>query len=237
MLLLGKIMILQGVGHPISCLGVCYANDPKKGGYMTPAPALDLTTSLRGDFARRVHGVPMYSPGRHTKLSGCWHYCGQLAATPLSRGGGVGGGLWVYPCTVCRADPRGWGNGKDRADLASEGERTGFALVAGHVAVVHVPDRRVAVGVDAEVRAAVAPDVARDLLRVGDGRLRHGLAPVVEEERQESRVFVEARGRGGQQVLGVGAGATGRGGLLQFAQVHATNALVSLDEGREHLPK
>ena len=50
MLLLGKIMILQGVGHPISCLGVCYANDPKKGGYTTPAPALDLTTSLRGDF-------------------------------------------------------------------------------------------------------------------------------------------------------------------------------------------
>ena len=50
MVLLGKIMILQGVGHPISCLGVCYANDPKKGGYTTPAPALDLTTSLRGDF-------------------------------------------------------------------------------------------------------------------------------------------------------------------------------------------
>ena len=48
--LLGKIMILQGVGHPISCLGVCYANDPKKGGYTTPAPALDLTTSLRGDL-------------------------------------------------------------------------------------------------------------------------------------------------------------------------------------------
>ena len=43
-------MILQGVGHPISCLGVCYANDPKKGGYTTPVPALDLTTSLRGDF-------------------------------------------------------------------------------------------------------------------------------------------------------------------------------------------
>ena len=50
MVLLGKIMILQGVGHEISCLGVCYANDPKKGGYMTPAPALDLTTSLRGDL-------------------------------------------------------------------------------------------------------------------------------------------------------------------------------------------
>ena len=28
----GKIMILQGVGHPISCLGVCYANEPPKGG-------------------------------------------------------------------------------------------------------------------------------------------------------------------------------------------------------------
>ena len=51
MLLLGKIMILQRVGHPISCLGVCYANDPQKGGYMTPAPALDLTTSLRGDLS------------------------------------------------------------------------------------------------------------------------------------------------------------------------------------------
>ena len=43
-------MILQGVGHQISCIGVCYANDPKKGGYTMPAPALDLTTSLRSDF-------------------------------------------------------------------------------------------------------------------------------------------------------------------------------------------
>ena len=34
----------------MSCLAVCYANDPQKGGYTTPAPALDLTTSLRGDF-------------------------------------------------------------------------------------------------------------------------------------------------------------------------------------------
>ena len=60
MVLLGKIMILQGVGHPISCLGVCYANDPKKGGYMTPAPALDLTTSLRGDF--RTFGTMAPTP-------------------------------------------------------------------------------------------------------------------------------------------------------------------------------
>ena len=31
----------------------CYANDPKKEGYTTLAPALDLTTSLRGDLARQ----------------------------------------------------------------------------------------------------------------------------------------------------------------------------------------
>ena len=30
-ILLGEMMMLQGVGHPISCLGVCYANDlPKR---------------------------------------------------------------------------------------------------------------------------------------------------------------------------------------------------------------
>ena len=28
----GKITILQGVGHQILCPGVCYANDPQKGG-------------------------------------------------------------------------------------------------------------------------------------------------------------------------------------------------------------
>ena len=39
-----KMMILQGVGHPVPYLGVWYANDPKKGGYMAYAPALDLTT-------------------------------------------------------------------------------------------------------------------------------------------------------------------------------------------------
>ena len=38
------MMILQGVGHPVPYLGVSYANDPKKGGYMASAPALDLTT-------------------------------------------------------------------------------------------------------------------------------------------------------------------------------------------------
>ena len=43
-------MILQGVRHPISCLGVCDANDPPKEGCMASAPTLDVTTSLQGDF-------------------------------------------------------------------------------------------------------------------------------------------------------------------------------------------
>ena len=38
------MMILQGVRHPVPYLGVSYANDPKKGGCMAYAPALDLTT-------------------------------------------------------------------------------------------------------------------------------------------------------------------------------------------------
>ena len=32
MVLLGKIMLLQGVRHPISCLGVCHPDDPQKEG-------------------------------------------------------------------------------------------------------------------------------------------------------------------------------------------------------------
>ena len=43
------MMILQGVRRQKPYIGVCYANNPKKGGYTTLAPALDLTTSLRGD--------------------------------------------------------------------------------------------------------------------------------------------------------------------------------------------
>ena len=41
-----KIMILQGVRHPISCLGVCYMNNPKNAMCMLSGPTLDLTTSL-----------------------------------------------------------------------------------------------------------------------------------------------------------------------------------------------
>ena len=54
------MMILQGVGHPISQLGVCYTNEPKKGGYTMPAPALGLTTSLRDDLV-----------GENTLMLGC----------------------------------------------------------------------------------------------------------------------------------------------------------------------
>ena len=45
-----KRMILQGVRRQKPYIGVCYANDPKKGGYTTLVLALDLTTSLRGNF-------------------------------------------------------------------------------------------------------------------------------------------------------------------------------------------
>ena len=45
-----KMMILQGVRRQKPYIGVCYANDPQKRGYMTLALALDLPTSLRGDF-------------------------------------------------------------------------------------------------------------------------------------------------------------------------------------------
>ena len=98
MVLLGKLMILQGVGHPISCLGVCYANDPQKGGYTTPAPALDLTTSLRGDSAPLALTLsPKISHRRKTGLK---------TLGGLEGGGKGGGGLEfehaapLEPCSV-----------------------------------------------------------------------------------------------------------------------------------------
>ena len=46
-----KMMILLRVRHLISCLGVCYVNDPQEGGGdMVSTPGLDLTTSFRRDF-------------------------------------------------------------------------------------------------------------------------------------------------------------------------------------------
>ena len=100
MVLLGKIMILQGVGHPISCLGVCYANDPQKGGYTTPAPALDLTTSLRGDFF-----VGSFSTMDFGKLSHCTVICQLMYPGRFPK--------WVHYCTykmgtLLRAPEKGY---------------------------------------------------------------------------------------------------------------------------------
>ena len=46
-------------------LGSFYVNDPKKGGYTTPTPTLDLTTSVRGDWyftMGSVKGAPLSDP-------------------------------------------------------------------------------------------------------------------------------------------------------------------------------
>ena len=48
--LIGGSFLVLGVRRQKPYIGVCYANDPQKGGYTMLAPALDLTTSLRGDF-------------------------------------------------------------------------------------------------------------------------------------------------------------------------------------------
>ena len=46
---------LQGVRHPISCLGVCYANDPQKGGCTASAPyALFEVISIVADARRKA---------------------------------------------------------------------------------------------------------------------------------------------------------------------------------------
>ena len=57
-------MILQGVGHPVPYLGVWYANDPKKGGYMAYAPALDLTTLFEVIFPHQLCPHLNLSPNR-----------------------------------------------------------------------------------------------------------------------------------------------------------------------------
>ena len=98
MLLLGKIMILQGVGHPISCLGVCYANDPKKGGYMTPAPALDLTTSLRGDFQTKILSIwSVHTLHGEKKFGTFGAKCGTDLLNNLGLLQGGGGSKSEYP--------------------------------------------------------------------------------------------------------------------------------------------
>ena len=48
------MMILQGVGHPVPNLEVSYAKDPKKGGCMAYAPALDLTTLFEVILSKNI---------------------------------------------------------------------------------------------------------------------------------------------------------------------------------------
>ena len=63
-------MILQGVRRQKPYIGICYANNPKKGGYTTLAPALDLTTSLRGDLCSCAFGANIRSYTKQRALHG-----------------------------------------------------------------------------------------------------------------------------------------------------------------------
>ena len=82
-----KIMILQGVRHPISCLGVCCVNDSRKEGCMASEPALDLTTSLLGYFM--ANSPATRAPGQDSAPSApSW---GQmLGAPPIMLGAPMG---------------------------------------------------------------------------------------------------------------------------------------------------
>ena len=68
-------MILQGVRHLVPYLGVSYANDPQKGGYMAYAPALDLTTLFEVIFGfwklRRI-SLLRWAPRRLGGGGGGW---------------------------------------------------------------------------------------------------------------------------------------------------------------------
>ena len=90
-------MILQGVGHPVPYLEVSYANDPKKGGYMAYAPALDLTTRFEVIYTQRAcsswenlsHSLP---PDCTSKCTPCRGWCPPLQKAfcpPQKRDGGV----------------------------------------------------------------------------------------------------------------------------------------------------
>ena len=85
-----KMMILQGFRRPKPCVAVCYANDPKKRGDTTPAPVLDLTTSLRGDLARSFKGWGVQGGG------GGWdppHTPQPPVGAELLKGAWGGGGV------------------------------------------------------------------------------------------------------------------------------------------------
>ena len=50
MILSPKMMILHGVRHPISWIGICYAHGPQKVGVNGTRIVLDVATSLQGEF-------------------------------------------------------------------------------------------------------------------------------------------------------------------------------------------
>ena len=57
-------------------MGYATRMTPKKGGFSTPVPALDLTTSLRGDFAKLVFTIKLTfrcesNVSQHMVLGGC----------------------------------------------------------------------------------------------------------------------------------------------------------------------
>ena len=87
-----KMMILQRVGRQKPYIGVCYANDPKKGGYTTLAFALDPTTSLRCDFLRHLRGLVFPMPFGHMRV-------------PCSGGGDCNGGRGsLYKTSTLKAE-------------------------------------------------------------------------------------------------------------------------------------
>ena len=96
-----KMMILPGVGHPIPQLRVCYANNPKNGGYTAPAP--DLTTSLRGDFINHLTPqlqTPCKGSTKSRKMARSWACC-NFNTLPL--GPQLSCGSFLTPCVCASA--------------------------------------------------------------------------------------------------------------------------------------
>ena len=85
-------MILQGVGHPVPYLGVLYANDPKKEGYMVYAPVLDLTTLFEVILPHAVCREKILRCLRCQQLSPKKISKGKKAGTRTFGGSGGGGG-------------------------------------------------------------------------------------------------------------------------------------------------
>ena len=95
------MMVLQCVTHRKPYIGLCSANNRRRGGEMTLAPWLDLKTSLGDDFqvspkphATAIFGLSegpwhgRYGPsGHYVGPHGC-PYCHQMVNQALPRGNG-----------------------------------------------------------------------------------------------------------------------------------------------------